>query len=269
MLARPGTSDRHGRFAGVSAGYENIDFGGGDTAQPLALEKRLAVIRRHLVPGSDRFLDCGCGAGQYVFALVERLGLDAWGVEYERDKVETGRRDPRHGARIAQGDIEAIDSGPGAWDYAMLNEVLEHVPDDGRALREVHRILKPGGLLFVFSPNRWYPFETHGVYLKASGRFVPHWIPFVPYVPVPLGRRWIRYWARNYWQSELRSLVRAAGFSIVESSFLWQTFEGISGRQPALVRRLRPLLRGAANVAERLPLVGRFGVSQALVCRKE
>ena len=248
--------------------YDSIAVGGGDTAQPLALAKRLAFIERHLVPGRTRFLDCGCGAGEYVFALADRLSLDAWGIEYDPQKAEEGRRHSRHGHRIARGDIQALDSESDSWDYAMVNEVLEHVPDDKRALREVHRVLKPGGLLFVFSPNRWYPFETHGVYLKGSDRLVSPWVPFVPYVPLRLGNRLFRYWARNYWHSELRGLLRAAGFSIVELGFVWQTFEGISGHQPAAVRLLRPLLRGMANLAERLPLTRGFGVSQALCCVK-
>jgi hypothetical protein len=41
-------------------------------------------------------------------------------------------------------------------------------------------------------------FETHGVYLKRSGRRVPH------YVPLGIGRIWFRYWARNYWPRVLR-----------------------------------------------------------------
>ncbi len=252
----------------VPSAYGDIEFGGGDTAQPLALEKRLRLIQRHLEPGGRRFLDCGCGAGEYVFQLVDRLSLDAYGIEHDAEKARQGQHHPTHGHRISQGDIQAIESEPGRWDYAMLNEVLEHVPDDAAALREIHRILKVGGRLFIFSPNRWFPFETHGVHLKRSGRRVPHWVPFVPYVPLALGQHVFRYWARNYGQAELRRLVVAAGFAVVQTDFVWQTFEGISGHQPGAVRRLRPLLRGVANAAEKIPFVERFGVSQVLVCAR-
>jgi SAM-dependent methyltransferase len=150
----------------------------------------------------------------------------------------------------------------------MLNEVLEHVPDDRAALGEVARVLKPGGLLFVFSPNRWFPFETHGTRMRGSGRPVPHWTPFVPYIPLSIGNRVLDYWARNYWQDELRALVTAAGFEILERSYVWLTFEGISGRQPALIRALAPLLRLVSRSLEKTPFLRRFGVSQVLVCRK-
>jgi SAM-dependent methyltransferase len=252
----------------VSSAFTNIRIAGGDTAQPLALAKRLELIRRHLQPEGGRFLDCGCGSGGYVLALVEQMGVDAYGIEFDEIKVTSGRAKRTLEDRIVRGDLQALDFPAGSWDYAMLNEVLEHVPDDRRALAEIHRILKPNGLLFIFSPNRWFPFETHGVRMKRSGRQVPHWVPFIPYIPVRCGRILFDYWARNYWQDELANLAERSGFSMIERSFVWLTFENISGRQPGLIKAASPLLRMISNQLEELPFVKRFGVSQALVCRK-
>jgi hypothetical protein len=53
--------------------------------------------------------------------------------------------------------------------------------------------------------------------------------PFVPYVPLRLGKKVFTYWARNYWPGELRRLVRRAGFTIVATDYVWQTFEAIPG----------------------------------------
>jgi SAM-dependent methyltransferase len=250
------------------SGYENIPVAGGDTARPLALGKRLQFIEPHLVPGRNRFLDCGCGAGDYVFELIRRFKLDAWGVEFEAKKVAQGQAHPEFGGRISQGDIQRLPHADGEWDYAMLNEVLEHVPDDVAGVREVHRILKPGGLLFVFSPNRWYPFESHGVKLKRSGRQLSAATPFIPYIPMSIGRNYFDYWARNYWPGELRKLLATAGFKVVETGYVWQTFEGISGGQPRLIAAAKPVLRGLADLLQVTPFLRRFGVSQALVCRK-
>jgi ubiquinone/menaquinone biosynthesis C-methylase UbiE len=194
--------------------------------------------------------------------------LEAFGIEYDKSKVAHARNHPQHGHRIFQGDVQSLPFGNSSFDYAMLNEVLEHVPDEAVALKELHRILKPGGTLFIFSPNRWFPFETHGVYLKRSNHLLPHWVPFVPYLPLVLGKRFFRYWARNYGQTELRGLVCTAGFSIVQTSFVWQTFEDISGHQPGLVRICRPAFRKSANCLEATPFLTRFGVSQVLVCRR-
>lgn len=249
------------------AAYESIPIAGGDTSKPLAMAKRLQLIERHLRPSGGRFLDCGCGAGQYVLALME-FGLDAHGIEFDEGKVTDAQANIRLRHAVIRGDLEAIELPTDTWDYALLNEVLEHVPNDAKALAEVYRILKPGGLLFIFSPNRWFPFETHGVRLKRSNRRVPHWFPFIPYVPLGVGKMFFNYWARNYWQGQLSGLAEASGFSIIERAFVWMTFEDISGRQPWFIKLIKPGLRIVSNALEKCPIVNRFGVSQVLICRK-
>jgi SAM-dependent methyltransferase len=248
------------------ASYPDIAPAGGDTATPLNLAKRLAVIRQYAgdVRGR-RVVDCGCGAGDYVHAL-RQLGADAWGIEYSREKLASAPA-PVAG-RVAVGDLHHIALGEGTMDLALLNEVLEHVPDDRCALREVHRVLTPGGMLLIFSPNRRYPFETHGAYVKGSTRRIPHYVPFVPYVPLSLARRFAHFWARNYWPGELRRLVRGAGFDIMHTDYVWQTFEGISNHQPASIARTKGLLRVLSSSLERVPLIRTLGVSQVIVARK-
>lgn len=50
-----------------------------------------------------------------------------------------------------------------SFDGVFLNEVLEHVRDETKTLRELHRVLRPRGYLALMSPNHWFPFEGHGV----------------------------------------------------------------------------------------------------------
>ncbi len=243
-----------------------IRAAGGDTGTPLNLRKRVDWIERVAGPLRGKtVIDCGCGAGEYVRSL-SALGADVWGIEYSEDKIREARRHADLPAqRVAVGDIENLAFEDGRFDIALVNEVLEHVPDDRQGIREVHRIVKPGGLIVVFSPNRLYPFETHGVSLR-SGAKVPHYVPFVPYVPVRLGL--FEYWARNYWPWELRGLIGSGGFSIERCDYVWQTFENISGNQPRLIRLLRPVLRLFAALLERTPGLRAFGVSQLIVARK-
>jgi ubiquinone/menaquinone biosynthesis C-methylase UbiE len=243
-----------------------IQAAGGDTGTPLNLQKRLDWMHAVAGPlGGRSVIDCGCGAGEYVRALTN-LGADAWGIEYSAEKIDDAQRlagVPE--GRVAVGDLESLEFPDAHFDIALVNEVLEHVPHDDQAIREVHRILKPGGVAVIFSPNRLYPFETHGVSLR-SGAKVPHYIPFVPYVPVRV--RLFEYWARNYWPWELRALVRAGGFSIERWGYVWQTFENISGQQPRWIGALRPLLRAVARALEATPGLRAFGVSQLIVARK-
>jgi hypothetical protein len=87
--------------------------------------------------------------------------------------------------------------------------------------------------------------------------------PFIPYIPLPIGRRYLRYWARNYWPWELRKLINEAGFVSITNHYVWQTFENISGRQPRLLSRLKPALRSMSYQGENLPGIKAIGaVSQ-------
>lgn len=248
--------------------YETIKAAGGDTATPLNLQKRLKLMANWIRPEAGALLDCGCGAGEYVAAFIDDYGLRAEGLEYLQDKVAQAKASNPHADHVQQGDIEAIQFPDQSFDYALVNEVLEHVPNESKALKEVNRILRNKGRLFLFSPNRWYPFETHGVFLKRSNRKLPPYTPFIPWLPVRLGKRWIHYWARNYWPRELAALVRGAGFQVLEHTYIWQTFENISGTQPAPIRVARPMLRAIAQMGERMPLVRHMGCSQVIIAEK-
>ena len=56
----------------------------------------------------------------------------------------------------------------GVFDLVLSNEVIEHVVDDRQALAESARVMRPGGRLALFCPNRGYPFETHGIYVRGE-----------------------------------------------------------------------------------------------------
>jgi len=249
--------------------YNSIEIAGADTDKPLNLARRLEVVHPFFPDMPCRLLDCGCGAGGYLEAFSSLPGIEAHGLEYEAEKVRLARfRNGVNTDQILQGDIQSMPYQDGYFDAVLLNEVLEHVPDQYKGLSEVNRVLRPGGRLLVFSPNRYYPFETHGVHLKRNGKRLPHYVPFIPWIPLSLGRAVFSYPARNYWPGELSALLQHQGFRVLHRDYLWQTFENISGAQPRWMKRLSDVLRKTSFYLEQVPLIRCMGLSQFLALEK-
>ncbi len=109
-------------------------------------------------PG-DEVLDIGCGSGVYARVLTER-GASVTATEFAPTPLALARRNL--GALAAQvelrlEDAQALTLPDESFDRALLTEVIEHVPDPGRAVAEAARVLRPGGVLAVSTPSRFSP----------------------------------------------------------------------------------------------------------------
>jgi SAM-dependent methyltransferase len=118
--------------------------------------------RLGLRPG-DRVLDLGCGFGRHAFGAA-RLG--AYAVAVDRGDVELKEVRNTFEAMVDVGELAAADAGAGvqadavslpfadaSFDRIIAAEVLEHIDDDDGALRELARVLRPGGTIAVTVPS--------------------------------------------------------------------------------------------------------------------
>ncbi len=113
-------------------------------------------------PG-DRLLDLGCGFGRHAFEAARRgasvVALDAGADEVAQVRatlgamVDAGELDPGHPALAVRGNALALPFADGAFDRVIASEVLEHIPDDCAAMRELARVLRPGGTMAVTVPR--------------------------------------------------------------------------------------------------------------------
>jgi len=120
-------------------------------------QKKLARCRRWVtrlqkrIGGGGRWLDIGCSAG-FVLAAAEAAGFEAFGVELEPAAVDFGRRQLGL-ANIACGTFEAQAYPSAFFDVVSMYDVLEHIPDLNRTLAELTRVMKPGGLVEIRTPD--------------------------------------------------------------------------------------------------------------------
>jgi 2-polyprenyl-3-methyl-5-hydroxy-6-metoxy-1,4-benzoquinol methylase len=113
-------------------------------------ELRAAFLRRHLRPGI-RALDLGCGAGEFT-AVIAGAGASAIGAEVAEAAILIAeRKHPEGDFRLVPFDGE-LPFDDGSFELIWASEVIEHVADTERWLREVRRILTPRGALLLSTP---------------------------------------------------------------------------------------------------------------------
>jgi SAM-dependent methyltransferase len=104
------------------------------------------------LPAGGRWLDLGCGTGWTLEAL-RHLGLDrrVLGVDISFGMLAYARR---KGMPVALGDVGALPVASASIDVVLARGVLHHLEDLPGALAEIHRVLRPGGLMVAAEPNR-------------------------------------------------------------------------------------------------------------------
>lgn len=209
-------------------------------------------------------LDNGCGVGVYLERLA-RTAKSAIGVEYDLQRAAQAlhRQLP-----IVCAAGENLPFAEDSFDLVLSHEVLEHVSDDRAALEEIVRTLRvpdpstttPGGRLFLFIPNRGYPFETHGIYWRGRYRFGN--IPFVNYLPRRIRNRLAPH-VRVYSHWDLERLIHGLPLRILHRTVIFGAYDNIIARWPRFGRILRAILHFLERTPFRI-----FGLSHYWVLER-
>jgi SAM-dependent methyltransferase len=216
-------------FDGYSANEDTEYVTEGDSRSMNAY-LALAVIRRHAQGG--RLLDVGCNTGFFLNAA--RLSYDvagvepsAWARKFANEKLHLG---------VAAGSLEQAKFPDASFDVTTLIDVIEHLPDPKAALCEVARVTKPGGILYLVTPD----------VESISARLLR-------------GRWWGLRPAHIYYFSPrtLRRLLYECGFEVVSMSsygriFTWQYWLSRLSNYP------RPLYWSVETVMRLLGIQDKF-----------
>jgi 2-polyprenyl-3-methyl-5-hydroxy-6-metoxy-1,4-benzoquinol methylase len=168
--------------------------------------KIVAVVRHALgVDSLDglRAVDVGCSAG-FIADELALAGATTSGVDIDEPGLAKARArfGERVDFRLARGEDLPFDDG--SVDLVVLNHIYEHVVDPEAVVAGIHRVLRPGGLLYLGVGHRFQVLEPH------------HRLPFLSWLPQRAADRYLRlagrgdhYYERYYTPAGLRRLVSA------------------------------------------------------------
>lgn len=219
-------------------------------------ERRLALINQwSSVESADVLVD-GAGIGMYSRHLAD-AGARVVSLDIDQPSMVAASQYLDHCLVAA---CEALPFADASFDTVLSHEVLEHVEDDALSFAEIARVLRPGGRLVLFLPNRLYPFETHGHYWRGEYHFGN--TPFINWLP----DRWRNQLAphvRAYTSSDLRHLLAPLPLDIAHHRQIYPGYDNIIYRFPRAGR----FVRGTTYTLENTPLRA-FGISHFLVAEK-
>ena len=193
-------------------------------------------------PG-DWLLDAGCGGGRHCFGALDRgasivgLDLDPEGLTLARAGLaERSRLGMRAQGGVLQGNVFALPFRDARFDRVICSEVMEHVHDYRGAVRELTRVLRPGGTMGITIPTA----TSEHAYLHLTR----------DYFESPGGHIRIfrpRQLARAMADAGLR--VSGVGFAHALHTPYWalRSLLGLHDESPGPVRRYRRFLMAASN----------------------
>jgi 2-polyprenyl-3-methyl-5-hydroxy-6-metoxy-1,4-benzoquinol methylase len=141
-------SNQDNCFKGRYFGY--VDYAGNRGEITDSFRPRLERIEAVLDGRRGRLLDIGCALG-YFLHLAAQNGWQVYGTDVSAAAAASAAGVP--GASVFCGPVEAAGFAPGSFDAVTMWDVIEHLPDPAATVRHANKLLKPGGVFALVTPD--------------------------------------------------------------------------------------------------------------------
>jgi len=178
-------------------------------------------IGLYLDPCRLRVLDIGCGLGHFLKTVKEN-GHEARGVELSGPPAERIRE--KLGIDVYNGFLEEAQFAGGYFDVIYMGDVLEHIPEPFDTLLEAKRILRPGGIIVIKTPNAACLMDKIDIlYLKLifyarpkKDFFLHHLYRFTPFaLKKGIEKRGFKHLETNFFHEPIRTRARGVLRNII------------------------------------------------------
>lgn len=179
IIWSPPMTSRKGRDFNV--GFRDVDAAGDstrfaaylDAATAMLRERKLALLEALQLGEGNAAIDVGCGVGDDVVLLAERVGTagHAVGVDLSANLLAEARSRAAEmaSATFVRADAHALPFGDNSFDGARVERTLQHVADPAAAVREIARVTRPGRRVVAFEPD-WHTLVFSGADVATSKR---------------------------------------------------------------------------------------------------
>lgn len=107
------------------------------------------LLAKYHIPKVATIFDFGCGSG-YTVNYLQKLGYNVSGSDISAEAIEFGQARGVHNTEVAQ--VGQMRPPEGGFDMILALDVIEHIQDDGEAMKATERMLKPGGIVIIMVP---------------------------------------------------------------------------------------------------------------------
>lgn len=239
---------------GVSSSSNISDF---------SVQKRARQITKYLSLERQTILDVGCGNGLYTLKLTDSA-KKAVGIDTRHEALREASKNKASlggDTEFVRALAENLPFPDRSFDIVLAIEVLEHVRSEERAIEEASRVLKDGGWLVVYVPNKLYPFETHGLRIGNKSYSVFHGsVPFLSWAPEFIRRRFVG--ARIYSKKQIVKLIEGNAFIIRKVDYLYPPLDLIGNVL------IKVFLRKFLTHLEQSCYLKKFGMSIFVLAQK-
>jgi ubiquinone/menaquinone biosynthesis C-methylase UbiE len=237
----------------ASSAHSFVDF---------SINKRYSLIKKYALIEEKRILDVGCGNGFYTITLANEasivVGIDINRVDLRKAHLNKSQVN-RSNVHFVLMSAEALAFRNNSFNVVTSIENLEHINNQELALSNIKDVLEARGHVVLFVPNKFYPFETHGMRIE-NFFFDCAMVPAFSFAPNFIRKRYET--ARIYTFKAIQCLLEKEGFEVNVIDFMFPPLDNL--KKLPLKLALRKILLKLETTPLRI-----FGISVFCMATKK